>query len=400
MCLQKVSPEAARPIAQPSRNLPATFCVFRDIGQSKMRMHRANAVRLTLVSILLTSAIAFAGDYEDGVAAINRGDTEVAFSKFRRAAEQGNARAQSSLAAMYYNGAGVPKDYKKALHWYTQAAERGHAGAQYHLGLMYAQGEGAPKDYEKALYWYTKAAEQGHAAALGRTRKWKAPSQKAPEVSKAPGAKSPELVGTGTGFYVSSSGHVLTNYHVISGCSSLELEPIGQPTRSGTIMATDSQNDFALIGSKTNSSQYAMFRSSAVRQGEAVVVYGFPLAGALASSGNATTGNVTALAGMQDDTRMLQISAPVQAGNSGGPLMDMSGAVVGVVVAKLNAARVMEATGDIPQNINFALKANVATDFLDIHGINYEDVPRGKDRSVPDVVDVARSVSVRVLCYR
>ena len=359
-----------------------------------------NRTIFILVGLLLASIIAFAGDYEDGVAAINRGDHEAAYTLFRQAAEHGHARAQSSLAAMHYSGLGVPKDREQAVYWYTKAAEQGHAGAQYNLGLMYAQGEGVRKDQEQALYWYTKAAEQGHAEALGLKRRGKITLRKTPGVAPAASAKSASLVSTGTGFYVSSRGHVLTNKHVISECSSLALEPIGKPIRAARVVATDSQNDFAIIGSGARSSRFARFRSRAVRQGEGVVVYGFPLAGSLASSGNATTGNVTALAGLQDDTRILQISAPVQPGNSGGPLMDMSGAVVGVVVSKLNAEMVMEITGDIPQNVNFALKANVAKGFLESHGIDYESVPKGKSMSVPDVVDLAREFSVRVLCYK
>jgi TPR repeat protein len=349
---------------------------------------------------MLVSAIAVAGDYEDGVAALTRGDYGAAYSKFRQAAEQSDARAQSSLASMYYNGLGVPKDYRQALYWYTKAAKQGHAGAQYNLGLMYAEGIGIARNYEQALYWYTKAAEQGHAEALGRKRKWKITIQETPEVAPPRTATSPQLVRTGTGFYVSSKGHVLTNKHVINGCLSLELEPIGKPMFRGQVLATDAQNDLAIISSVDRPSRFAKFRSGAIRQGEFVVLYGFPLAGALASSGNATTGNVTALAGIQDDARIIQISAPVQPGNSGGPLMDMSGGVVGVVVAKLNAAKVMEALGDIPQNVNFAIKADVAKDFLESHDIKHERLSRRKNLSVPDVVDVARSVSVRILCYR
>ena len=130
-----------------------------------------------------------------------------------------------------------------------------------------------------------------------------------------------------------------------------------------------------------------------------MVVYGFPLSGAIASTGNATTGNVTALAGLRDDTRMLQISAPVQPGNSGGPLMDMTAAVVGVVVSKLDAVKVMEVIGDIPQNINFAIKANVAKGFLESYGIEHEIAPKAKELSVPDVTESARAFSVLVLCY-
>lgn len=365
-----------------------------------MRSASANLAHLVLVILMLWSAPAIAGDFEDGVAAINRGDHQIAYSKFKQAAEQGEARAQSSLASMYYNGLGVQKDYEQALYWYTKAAEQGLASAQYTLGLMYAEGKGAPKDNAKALYWYTKAAEQGHPEALGIKRRWKITMQKTPQGAPPRSATSAALVGTGTGFYVSPAGYVLTNKHVVDGCSSLMLQPIGKPIRAGQVIATDSQNDFAVIRSNEVSSQFAKFRSNAIRQGESVVVYGFPLTGALASSGNATTGNVTALAGMHDDPRILQISAPVQPGNSGGPLMDMSGAIVGIVVAKLNAASTMEAIGDIPQNVNFALKASFAETFLESHGVKHESAPKRKDLSVPDVVDMARSVSVRVLCYR
>ncbi len=103
-----------------------------------------------------------------------------------------------------------------------------------------------------------------------------------------------------------------------------------------------------------------------MRQGEDIVVYGFPLPGVLSSGGNVSTGNVTALTGLGDDSRFLQISAPVQPGNGGGPLLDRSGNVVGVVVSKLNALSVASATGDVPQNVNFAIKASVALAFLEL----------------------------------
>jgi uncharacterized protein len=97
------------------------------------------------------------------------------------------------------------------------------------------------------------------------------------------------------------------------------------------------------------------------RQGDSVVALGYPLTGLLSSDVNVTTGVISALAGVRSDTRFLQLTAPVQPGNSGGPLLDMSGHLVGVVSAKLNAVAV--ATGDIPQNVNFALKGGVAKKF-------------------------------------
>jgi TPR repeat protein len=79
----------------------------------------------------------------------------------RARAEQGDAKAESDLASMYYHGKGVPQDYGEALRWYSKAANQGNAKAEYALGFMYSQGQGVPRDYVEAVAWYRKAAEQG-----------------------------------------------------------------------------------------------------------------------------------------------------------------------------------------------------------------------------------------------
>jgi S1-C subfamily serine protease len=92
------------------------------------------------------------------------------------------------------------------------------------------------------------------------------------------------------------------------------------------------------------------------------------LPGLLASEANVTTGTVSALAGIGNDTR-LQVTVAVQPGNSGGPLLGLRGRVVGVVVGKLDAVQIASVTGDIPQNVNFAIKAGVAQTFLQASGV-------------------------------
>ncbi len=90
----------------------------------------------------------------------------------RARAEQGDAKAQSDLASMYYHGKGVPQDYAEAARWYRRAAEQGNVKAEDGLGYMYSQGQGVPQDYTEAANWYRKAADQGHAKAqydLGNT---------------------------------------------------------------------------------------------------------------------------------------------------------------------------------------------------------------------------------------
>jgi hypothetical protein len=96
----------------------------------------------------------------------------------------------------------------------------------------------------------------------------------------------------------------------------------------------------------------------------------------------------------------LQISAPVQPGNSGGPLLDTNGHLVGIVTAKLNAVRTARFTGDVPQNVNFAIKGEIARAFLDSKGINYQTAQSNQNLSVAEVGDGARPFTVFVECKR
>ena len=127
---------------------------------------------------------------------------------------------------------------------------------------------------------------------------------------------------------------------------------------------------------------------------------GFPLHGLLASEANVTTGTISALAGLGNDTRFLQITAPVQPGNSGGPLLDQSGNIVGVVVSKLDTMRIAKATGDIPQNINFAINGTVARAFLDASGVEYETSASSTSMGAADIGAAAKKFTLIVECYR
>src|SRR5438876_377180 len=86
-------------------------------------------------------------------------------SRLRKAAEQGDAKAQFDLAVMYYKGRGLPQDYAEAARWYRKAADQGYAKAQFNLGSMYHDGQGLPRDYAEASQWCQKAAAQGDAKA-------------------------------------------------------------------------------------------------------------------------------------------------------------------------------------------------------------------------------------------
>ncbi len=202
---------------------------------------------------------------------------------------------------------------------------------------------------------------------------------------------------SGTGFYVSGSGHIVTNNHVIAECSAINVMPPGGASVSATLVAKDKTNDLAIL--KTSSSPPAVpgLRTQ-MRLGESVYVFGFPLTGLLSTSGNFTAGAITATTGTEDDTRLAQISAPVQPGNSGGPLLDKYGNVIGVIVSKLNALNVAAATKDIPQNVNFAIKSGIAMNFLDTNGVVANGVVSTRELPPEAIADLAKSFTVQVLC--
>ena len=136
------------------------------------------------------------------------------------------------------------------------------------------------------------------------------------------------------------------------------------------------------------------------RAGEPVVAVGFPLSGLLSSDPIVTTGIISALSGLNNDRGTIQITAPVQPGNSGGPLLGENGSVVGVVVSKLNALKMAETTGDIPQNVNFALGSWTLQDFLNANGVPYTLDDNSTTKSSADIAAEASRYTVLLECVK
>jgi len=109
-----------------------------------------------LFTLIFTAA--FAGDYEDGMAAYDRKDYATALEKFHSAAQKGIADGQYLLGFMYETGQGVVKDYREAAHWYRLAALQGHHPAQECLGSLYGRGRGVLQNYVLAHMWLNIAA--------------------------------------------------------------------------------------------------------------------------------------------------------------------------------------------------------------------------------------------------
>jgi serine protease Do len=222
-----------------------------------------------------------------------------------------------------------------------------------------------------------------------------------PTRGKKPGGEdSDQVAESGSGIIVSDQGHILTNHHVVKNCSSIHVTQLGDIPRAANILRSDPTNDLVIIKIKNEelTGNPAKFKTDSVKQGENIAVYGFPLAGALSLTGNVVSGNITSLSVLMDDTRFFQISAPVQPGNSGGPLIDSSGLIVGVVTSRISDVAVAKATGASPQNVNFAIKGTVAMNFLEVHSVPYQKASEAIAQPLTKLVDDAKLYTVLVAC--
>jgi S1-C subfamily serine protease len=219
----------------------------------------------------------------------------------------------------------------------------------------------------------------------------------------APGAApaKPERFGnqTGTGFLVSTGGHLVTNQHVVDGCvGDIQGLLTGEAPVKLRLVSSDETNDLALLQAPGTFKDIAVIKDKAIHSGDSVVAIGYPFHGLLTSDFTVTTGIVSSLSGVLNDTRFLQISAAVQPGNSGGPLLSSSGEVVGVVAAKLNALKFVKATGNIPENINFAIKTGALRDFLDNSVVSYQTADSKTELKTADIARNARAFTLLISC--
>ena len=207
-------------------------------------------------------------------------------------------------------------------------------------------------------------------------------------------------VSTGTGFYISPDT-LITNFHVINGCAEIRIRKSGAQLGTARVVAASQSDDLAALRADVASKALLKLRVGApIKCAEAVMVFGYPLSGALSSTGNTTLGNVTALTGLRDDSRYIQISASVQPGNSGGPAVDDSGRLMGVVVSKLNAVAIARTTGDIPQNVNFAIKVSTLANFLEAHNIAYEADSATHELSNTQRAERTEAASTQLECWK
>ncbi len=373
---------------------------------------------------------------------------------FRKAAEQGNAGAQNNLGSCYENGHGVTNDYREAVKWYRKAAEQGMALAQNNLGSCFANSEGVTKDDAEAFKWFLRAAEQGYAFAQynvsaayhfgnGVPRnyieayKWESlaaaqgvetakkylsideiqmtpdqiadaqrlaaafvPRKETPNSSSNNSTSLENPTASGSGFFITDDGYLISNYHVVKDASKVRLV-----TSAGTIDAkvvqVDTANDLALLKAVGRFAPLPILPSRSAHLGGTVATIGFPDPSLQGFSPKLAKGEIASLSGAGDDPRYFQISVPVQPGNSGGALVDERGNVIGIVSAKLDASVALAASGALPENVNYAVKSSLLLSFLEsVPDVSAKlKTPNTADEKFEEVVKSAQDAAVLVLVY-
>lgn len=168
-------------------------------------------------------------------------------------------------------------------------------------------------------------------------------------------------IWTGTGFALTNN-YIVTNYHVVEGAKSISIQRINglfNNKYDATVVATDKVNDLAIL--KVNGANISIanipysVRTSTADVGEEIFVLGYPLTSTMGDEIKLTTGVISSKSGFQGDVSLYQISAPIQPGNSGGPLFDSKGNVIGIVSAKHRGA----------ENVGYAIKASYLRNLME-----------------------------------
>jgi S1-C subfamily serine protease len=290
------------------------------------------------------------------------------------------------------------------------------------LGLCYGNGFGVPVNDVEAYKWLSLATshEWGESDAIRQivtqflkvckermSREEIAEAQQLSaafvprkETPRSNSSSSTNPAASGTGFFITDDGYLISNYHVVKDAAQVRLV-----TSAGLISAkvvqVDAANDLALLKAEGRFAPVPVAASRGVKLGGTVATVGFPNIGMQGFAPKLAKGEIASLSGAADDPRYFQISVPVQPGNSGGALVDDRGNVIGIVSAKLDASAALAASGSLPENVNYAVKSSLLLSFFEsVPAVSAKlKTPVTADRKFEDVVKSAQDAAVLVLVY-
>jgi hypothetical protein len=320
-------------------------------------------------------------------------DPSAAFSWFKKAAEQKDARSMFMVGQIYQKGNGVRKNTSEALRWFERAGSAGDVQAMFELSLAYAVGEIVPRDNVKAYGWVNVAVARADSDEIrkilleirGRIESTATKGQIAEgqDLSRAitagiegfyasqanpkQGVQSAPQPSPkrerGTAWAITADGCLVTCAHVVSAGALIRVTSTSGKTMTATLLKLDKDRDLAVLRIAAPTRPLTLEFSADA--GDKVATIGFPNALIQGREPKLTEGIISSTSGLNDDRTALQISVPVQPGNSGGPLLNMNGHVVGVVHARLSDLEELRRSGVVPQTVNFAIKIQEIEPLLD-----------------------------------
>lgn len=352
-------------------------CYIRGFGVNQDAKEGAKWYRMAAEQGKADAQALLGNCYQEGKG-VSR-DIAKALKWYRLAAEQGNSSAELSIGGCYKFGTGVSVDVKEAAKWFKKSAFHENEIAQFFLGNCYYFGEGVVEDYVEAYAWYIVSAMNGNKqgvknkkilgselnsaqviAGQKRAKKLLAEIERQKVIAESDSDRllASEIApsGYGSGLLV-KGGYVLTCWHVVDGVERISVSAAGK-NHVAKVVQKDVANDIAILKVSEIVTGVVLNLSDDAKLGEKVFTLGYPHPDLQGSDVKFTTGSISSLTGIDNSPRYFQISAPLQSGNSGGPLFDEKGNLVGMVAAKLDSLATLQLTGDLPQNVNYAIKAD------------------------------------------
>ena len=368
-------------------------------------------------------------DISECIDYFNKGKYKESFNACSSLALAGDTDALNHIAMLNLFGKGVEKNINKAINLYKIAAEENNSQAQNNLGNFYYKGKIIEQDLVEAAFWYYLASQE-YSDLIKKVENIKKQLNKF-EISKLNekldnwerfGFDEPQeidlsniplpseipntyrITGSGSGFFVTSYGELLTNYHVVDGCRAITVI-INNKRYSAKIINYEYDKDkidkdLALLKINFFNQQHATFQNYPVKLGQQILVSGYPLFDIFESL-QTTPGIISSLSAWKSKNG-IQFTAPIQPGNSGGPIFSNKGRVLGVVVASSQNLKMMELIGEdkLPQNLNFGIKNKIIKNFLSRSTKNHKVIKDKKILDTEELADLAKIVTRPIECWK
>lgn len=335
----------------------------------------------------------------DGKLAQNVDPAAAAEACLAAAAKGDNGKSLYFAGVVLEQGIGQKKDAAKAEDWYRRAAEKGEPQAYLALGRLAEAG----KRNAEALGWYGAAAGKQNAEAAEALRRlriadpaamWDAAIE-ATRIDGGFGSKD-DIKGSGSGVIVAENV-VVTNEHVVSGCQQMTIGP----GLGASVVAKDAKLDLAILRTRVAlGAPAALAGEAAIAPGAALRTGGYPGIGDADPSFTITSGTLSTRDLSEESDEYWLLTNRIDPGNSGGPLLDETGLVRGVVFASLPVTGIVKKSAPKTRE-GMAIRIDTVKDYLDLHGIPYRsaaDGPVSADAAA-DLADHIAAVTVLVTCF-